>query len=72
MHRYYFDLEADGVLARDEIGIVLADAGAARIEAAQALSSCAGGLRHRFSGLALRVRDESGRTILHLTAPAAA
>ncbi len=68
MHRYFFDLEAEGFDARDEVGVVLADDGVARAEAVRALRSCAAvplpcGRR---ADLALRVRDETGQTVMRV------
>ncbi|KMO35749.1 hypothetical protein VQ02_16775 [Methylobacterium variabile] len=71
MHRYFFDLDAGTWDARDTIGVVLSDAGAARAEALQALRSCA---LDRAAGavLAMNVRDETGRTVFRVSLAVAA
>jgi hypothetical protein len=71
VHRYFFDLDAGTWDARDTIGVVLSDAGAARAEALQALRSCA---LDRAAGavLAMNVRDETGRTVFRVSLAAAA
>ncbi|ACL56380.1 DUF6894 family protein [Methylobacterium nodulans] len=68
MHRYFFDLEAEGFDARDDVGVVLADARAARAEAVHALRSCAMAPLPcgQAAGLAMKVRDETGRTVLRV------
>ncbi|GJD99708.1 DUF6894 family protein [Methylobacterium isbiliense] len=68
MHRYFFDLEAEGFDARDDVGVVLADDGAARAEAVLALRSCAAAPLPcgRRADLALRVRDETGQTVMRV------
>jgi folate-binding Fe-S cluster repair protein YgfZ len=77
VHRYFFDLDAGTWDARDTIGVVLSDAGAARVhgedraEALQALRSCA---LDRAAGavLAMNVRDETGRTVFRVSLAVAA
>jgi hypothetical protein len=71
VHRYFFDLDAGTWDARDTIGVVLSDAGAARAEALQALRSCA---LDRAAGavLAMNVRDETGRTVFRVSLAVAA
>ncbi|MFE1597815.1 DUF6894 family protein [Methylobacterium sp. ID0610] len=68
MHRYFFDLEAEGFDARDDVGVILADARAARAEAVQALRSCASATLPcgPAADLALTVRDETGQTVLRV------
>ncbi|TGD94728.1 DUF6894 family protein [Methylobacterium nonmethylotrophicum] len=68
MHRYFFDLDAGTWDARDTIGVVLADPGAARAEAMQALRSCARDLaRAAGAVLAMNVRDETGQTVFRVS-----
>ncbi|GJD50737.1 hypothetical protein OPKNFCMD_3482 [Methylobacterium crusticola] len=73
MHRYFFDLEAGPWDARDDVGVVLADAGAAHAEAIQGLHSCAGATLPLGAGpdLAMTVRDETGQTVLRISLSAA-
>ncbi|MGY2050392.1 DUF6894 family protein [Methylobacterium sp. JK268] len=68
MHRYFFDIEAEGFGARDEVGVVLTDMRAARAEAMLALRSCASAPLPcgEVEDLALSVRDETGRTVMRL------
>ncbi|BCM86148.1 hypothetical protein NS228_07465 [Methylobacterium indicum] len=68
MHRYFFDLEAGTWDARDTIGVVLTDAGAAHAEAVQALRSCSlDPARSAGAALAMNVRDETGRTLFRVS-----
>jgi hypothetical protein len=60
MPRYYFDIQENGELARDEEGLDLPDLRAAEVEAAQSLASVArdmppGAERHQ---MAIEVRTE--------------
>ncbi|ACA15399.1 hypothetical protein M446_0846 [Methylobacterium sp. 4-46] len=68
VHRYFFDLEAEGFDARDDVGVVLADVRAAHAEAMLALRSCASGPLPcgQAADLALKVRDETGQTVMRL------
>ncbi|MFH6782723.1 MULTISPECIES: DUF6894 family protein [Methylobacterium] len=68
MHRYFFDLDAGTWDARDTIGVVLNDAGAAHAEAVLALRSCAlDPARSAGAILAMNVRDETGRTVFRVS-----
>lgn len=72
MYRYFFDLDAGTWDARDAIGVVLTDAGAAHAEAVQALRSCAlDPARAAGAILAMNVRDETGRTVFRVSLTAA-